>query len=406
MAVNTDKKEIEKIFSRGIAVEILPSPEAFFKLLSSGKKIRIYIGADPTSDSLHLSHAKNYMFLEELRKLGHEVIVLFGDFTARIGDPSGRKDSRPQLTEAQINKNMKGWLRQIKPLMNFGTWTNPPRILTNSKWLSKLSFGEIISLASNFTVQQMLERDMFEKRINENTPIHLHEFLYPLMQGYDSVAMDVDAELCGTDQIFNALAGRTLVKRLKNKEKFVIALNLMENPKTGELMSKSRGTGVFLSSSPNEMYGAIMAQPDEMTEVMYINNTRLPLEEKATILALGPREAKARVAFEIVKIFHGEKSAQNAASAFDKQFKNKEVPDDIEEVVIDEVPEKITKLVHITGLTISASAAQQLLKQGGIRINQKKVENETPELKSGDILQVGPRKFKKIIIRGTLKKKE
>ena len=404
MKVITDKQQIEKIFNRGVAVEILPSSEALLKVLSSGKKLRIYIGADPTSDSLHLSHAKNYMFLEELRKLGHEVIVLFGDFTARIGDPSGRKDSRPQLTEAQINKNMKGWLRQIKPLMNFGTWSNPPHILTNSRWLSKLSFGEIISLASNFTVQQMLERDMFEKRLNENMPIHLHEFLYPLMQGYDSVAMDVDVELCGTDQIFNALAGRTLMKRLKNKEKFVIALNLMENPKTGELMSKSRGTGVFLSSSPNEMYGAIMAQPDEMTEVMYINNTRLPLEEKASVLALGPREAKARVAFEIVKIFHGEKAARNAADGFDKQFKNKEIPDDIEEVVIDEAPEKITKLIHITGLTPSASAAQQLLKQGGIRINQKKVEIESVEIKSGDILQVGPRKFRKIIIRGKLKK--
>lgn len=404
MKVITDKQQIEKIFNRGVAVEILPSSEALLKVLSSGKKLRIYIGADPTSDSLHLSHAKNYMFLEELRQLGHEVIVLFGDFTARIGDPSGRKDSRPQLTEAQINKNMKGWLRQIKPLMNFGTWSNPPRILTNSRWLSKLSFGEIISLASNFTVQQMLERDMFEKRLNENMPIHLHEFLYPLMQGYDSVAMDVDVELCGTDQIFNALAGRTLMKRLKNKEKFVIALNLMENPKTGELMSKSRGTGVFLSSSPNEMYGAIMAQPDEMTEVMYINNTRLPLEEKASVLALGPREAKARVAFEIVKIFHGEKAARNAADGFDKQFKNKEIPDDIEEVVIDEAPEKITKLIHITGLTPSASAAQQLLKQGGIRINQKKVEIESVEIKSGDILQVGPRKFRKIIIRGKLKK--
>ena len=404
MKVITDKQQIEKIFNRGVAVEILPSSEALLKVLSSGKKLRIYIGADPTSDSLHLSHAKNYMFLEELRKLGHEVIVLFGDFTARIGDPSGRKDSRPQLTEAQINKNMKGWLRQIKPLMNFGTWSNPPHILTNSRWLSKLSFGEIISLASNFTVQQMLERDMFEKRLNENMPIHLHEFLYPLMQGYDSVAMDVDVELCGTDQIFNALAGRTLMKRLKNKEKFVIALNLMENPKTGELMSKSRGTGVFLSSSPNEMYGAIMAQPDEMTEVMYINNTRLPLEERASVLALGPREAKARVAFEIVKIFHGEKAARNAADGFDKQFKNKEIPDDIEEVVIDEAPEKITKLIHITGLTPSASAAQQLLKQGGIRINQKKVEIESVEIKSGDILQVGPRKFRKIIIRGKLKK--
>ncbi len=405
MAVSTDKKQIEKIFNRGIVTEILPSKEAFLNLLLSGKKLRIYIGADPTSNSLHLSHAKNYMFLEELRKLGHEVIVLFGDFTAQIGDPSGRKDARPQLTRAEVKKNVKDWVKQIKPLMSFGAWSNPPRILLNSTWLEKLSFVDVVSLASNFTVQQMLERDMFDKRLQQNVPIHLHEFLYPLMQGYDSVAMDVDVELCGTDQTFNALAGRTLLKRMKNKEKFVIALNLMENPKTGELMSKSRGTGVFLSSSANEMYGAIMSQPDEMTEVFFINNTRIPLEEKNAIMALGPRNAKARVALEIVKIFHGEWTAQKAADNFDKQFKNKELPEEIEEITIDEAPEKISSLIHISGLTPSTSTAQQLLKQGGIRINQKKVETENQKVESGDILQVGPRKFKRIIIRGVIRKK-
>lgn len=397
MTVITDRARIEKLFNRGIVSEILPSKEALYALLMSGKRLRIYIGADPTSDSLHLSHAKNYMFLEELRQLGHEVIVLFGDFTARIGDPSGRKDARPQLSKKQVRANVRGWMRQIRPLMGFGSWKNRPRILHNGSWLEKLSMQDVVSLASNFTVQQMLERDMFEKRMAENTPIHLHEFLYPLMQGYDSVAMDVDVELCGTDQIFNALAGRTLLKRLKNKEKCVIALNLMENPKTGELMSKSKGTGVFLSGSSEDMYGAVMAQPDEMIEVLYINNTRLPLEEKDTILALGPRAAKARVALEITKVFHGEAAATKAADTFDKRFKNKELPDDIEEVHVDEHTD-LAKILVAAGLSESMSAARRVIEQGGVRINQQKATAAT-KLTSGDIVQVGKMKVKKVFFK-------
>src|SRR3989344_8531566 len=250
MKVVTDKQRIDTIFNRGIVVEVLPSKEEFFKRLLSGERLIIYIGADPTSNALHLSHAKNYMFLEELRQLGHETIILFGDFTAQIGDPTNRNEARPELTEKKIKENVAGWISQIKPLMDFDDKKNPPRILYNSTWLAKLSLKNAIALAHQFTVQQMLERDMFEKRWKGNIPIYLHEFLYPVMQGYDSVAMDVDVELCGTDQTFNALAGRTLLRRLKNKEKFVITVNLMENPKTKTLMSKSNKTGVFLSASP------------------------------------------------------------------------------------------------------------------------------------------------------------
>src|SRR3989344_3697024 len=260
------------------------------------------------------------MFLEEFRKLGHEVIVLVGDFTAQIGDPADKTAARVQLSEAEVKKNFKSWISQIKPLMNFKDRHNPPKIKYNSEWLSKMSWKDELLLASNLTVQRMLERDMFQKRIKNDNPIYLHEFQYPLMQGYDSVAMDVDVELCGTDQIFNALVGRTLLKKLKNKNKFVVAVNLMENPKTGELMSKSRGTGVFLSSSPNEMFGAIMAQPDEMTEVLLVNVTRIPLVEKEKILGLGPRNAKMYVARDIVKRFYGEKSADKAKQEWEGVF--------------------------------------------------------------------------------------
>ncbi|HTY39710.1 MAG TPA: tyrosine--tRNA ligase [Candidatus Paceibacterota bacterium] len=397
MTVNTDRKRIEEILNRGVVSEILPSREEFVKVLCSGKKLRIYIGADPTSESLHLSHAKNYLLLEELRQLGHEVIVLVGDFTAQIGDPSGRSATRNQMTEAEVKKNVKSWLSQIKPLMNFKDKKNPPRFLYNSQWLKKLSFKDIISLASNFTVQQMIERDMFEKRLEENVPIHLHEFLYPLMQGYDSVAMDVDVELCGTDQIFNALAGRTLLKRLKNKDKFVVAVNLMANPKTGEMMSKSRGTGVFLSSPPDDMFGAIMAQPDEMIEVLYVNCTRLPLSEKDSFLAQGPREAKAKVAFDIVKRFYGEAAAKKAEERFVKTFSKKELPEDLPQIQSSSGT-TATILMVGSGVIKSNGEAWRLAQQGGFEIDGKVVKDAKKKItvSDGQVVRIGKKSFFRI----------
>lgn len=398
MRTITDKKLIEKIFNRGIVVHVIPSKKELFKRLLSGERLRIYIGADPTSDTLHLSHAKNYMFLEELRKLGHEVIVLFGDFTAMIGDPEGRSNVRPQLSEREIKKNVAAWTSQIKPLMDFNDKKNPPRILFNSAWLSKMSWKDELKLAANFTAQQMLERDMFQKRARNNLPIYLHELQYPLMQGYDSVAMNVDVELCGTDQIFNALVGRTLLKRIKNKEKFIIAVNLMENPKTGEIMSKSKGTGVFLSSPPNEMFGAIMAQPDEMTEVFFINNTRIPLEEKDSIMALGPKQAKARVAFEIVKTFYGEEKAKEAEQVFVKTFFQKEIPENIPELKVKE-NEILLEVVMRSGVPKSKSDARRLIAQNAVRLNRKTLTDpdEILVFKSGDVLKIGKRNFFKLI---------
>lgn len=398
MKTITDKKRINEILDRGVIVQILPSKEALIERLISGGRLKIYIGADPTSSALHLSHAKNYMFLEELRQLGHEVIVLFGDFTARIGDPSGRTEARKQLTEKEIKENVKGWLKQIKPLLNFGDKKNPPRVLYNSKWLSKLSLKDVISLASNFTAQQILERDMFEKRMKNQLPIHLHEFLYPLMQGYDSVAMNVDAELCGTDQIFNALAGRTLVRRLKNKDKFVIVVNLMENPKTGELMSKSGGTGVFLSSSANEMYGAILAQPDEMTKALFVNCTRVPLAEIDSILEGAPKKAKMRAAFEIVKKIYGEAAAKKAENNFEKLFVKKELVGEIPKLELKAKKMTVIDLVISSSVAKSKSDARRLVQQGAVEINgeTKKDVYEKIELNGGETLKIGKKNFFRI----------
>ncbi len=379
-------------------MQILPTKDEFIKLLSSGKKLKIYIGFDPTSNALHLSHAKNFILLEEFRKLGHEVIVLFGDFTAQIGDPTGRNDARPQLTEEDVKKNVKDWIAQVKPLMDFDDKKNPPRILFNSAWLSKLSLKDLIPIASQFTVQQMIERDMFEKRWKNDIPIYFHEFLYPLMQGYDSVAMDIDVELCGTDQIFNALAGRTLVKRLKNKEKCVVAVNLMANPKTGELMSKSRGNGVFLSSPPNEMFGAVMAQPDEMIKVLFINITRIPLKEIEEILDEEPKEAKMRVAFEVVKRFYGEKKAESAKNEWARVFSKKENPDNAPELKIGKKSILLIDLLIESGVK-SKSEARRLIAQNAVSINNevKKNPDEKISIRGEEVLKVGKKKFFKLI---------
>ena len=375
------KGEIEASFVRGATGPVVEEV-----------KLSIYIGVDRTSDSLHLSHAKNYMFLEELRQLGHEVIVLVGDFTARIGDPTDNTSSRVRLSKEQVEINTKSWLRQIKPLMDFETEENPPRILYNSEWLSKMTWEDEIELAANVTVQQLLERDMFKKRLENNMPIYSHEFQYPLMQGYDSVAMDVDVELCGRDQIFNALMGRTLMKRLKNKDKFVVAVNLMENPKTGELMSKSRGTGVFLSSSAVEMFGAIMAQPDEMIEVLFINVTRIPLTEKDKIMKMGPREAKIFVAQDIVKRFYGEAEAQKAREEWENVFSKGELPESMPEYEAGNIIDVIVG----SGLAESKTEAKRLIDQNAVQVNNEVVKDWGYEVKSGDIIKVGPRKFLKI----------
>ncbi len=388
-----DKTKIDTVFNRGVVKEILPSKEGLFNKLYAGDRLRIYIGADPTSKSLHLSHAKNYMFLEELRQLGHEVIILVGDFTAQIGDPTGENTARKQLTKREVQKNVKEWLIQIKPLINFDDKSNPPQVLYNSQWLARLNLEKIVSLSANFTVQQMIVRDMFQKRLEKDEPIYLHEFLYPLMQGYDSVAMEVDAELCGTDQIFNALAGRTLLKRLKNKDKFVIAVNLMENPKTKELMSKSKSRGVFLSSPPNEMFGAIMAQPDEMIETLFINVTRIPLSEKDKITALGPRKAKMLIAQDIVRRFYGETKAKKAQDEFEKVFSEGKNPEEIKEV---ENKENITQTIVASGAVTSNSEAKRLIDQKAVKVNDQVVNDWGYKLKKGDIVKIGPRKFIKI----------
>ena len=394
------QKLVEEILNRGVIKEILPTKDEFKTRLLSEDKLRFYIGADPTSTALHLSHAKNYMLLEEFRKLGHKVFVLIGDFTARIGDPSEKTATRKQLTREEVIVNVESWVKQIKPLMDFEAKDNPPEIVYNNDWLSKLTMEDVVNLASNVTVQRMLERDMFQKRMAEEKPIYLHEFMYPLMQGYDSVALDVDVELCGTDQIFNALMGRTLIKKFKNKDKFVVAVNLMENPLTGELMSKSRGTGIFLNFSPEDMYGGIMSQPDEMIKVFLVNNTRFPLDEIEKIISeMNPRDAKMKTAYEITKIFHGEEGANLAQETFIKKVQKKEAPEDVEVISFNKPQESLFNILKTCLKDKSNSDIKRLLEQGAVRL-ENRVCSELEEIieltEDGSNLNVGKRLWLKI----------
>ncbi|HEY4502555.1 MAG TPA: tyrosine--tRNA ligase [Candidatus Paceibacterota bacterium] len=398
MKIVTDKFKIDSILDRGVITNILPSKEGFREKLLKGDRIRMYIGVDPTSTALHLSHAKNYLLLEEFRQLGHEVIVLIGDFTARIGDPSERSDARKQLSKDEVKNNVDSWLNQIKPLMNFDDAENPPRVCYNNEWLAPLKFEEVINLAAHFTVQQMLERDMFEKRINSGNPIHLHEFLYPLMQGYDSVAMEVDAELCGVDQTFNALAGRTLLRKIKNRDKYVVIVNLLENPVTKEVMSKSKGTGVFLDTTPVDMYGGIMAQPDEMIEPLLINLTRLSFKEIDETKKLHPRDAKMRVAREIIEMYHGKESAREAEKQFIKTFQQKGIPQDIVEAFVKD-GELLVNVLLSRNIVSSKAEFRRLVSEKAVTYldNGEAVEDSLTKVQNAT-LKIGKRRFIKITL--------
>lgn len=395
-----DEKRIDEILNRGVIAEILPTKKEFKKKLMSGKKLRFYIGADPTAKALHLGHAQNLIVLEEFRKLGHEVIFLIGDFTALIGDPD-KSSTRVRQVYEEIEENFKSWIDQTKNILTFDDKENPVQVKYNSKWLGELNFAEVIDLASNFTVQQILERDMFEKRITGGKPIYLHEFMYPLMQGYDSVAMDVDVELCGTDQIFNALAGRTLLKKLKAKDKFVVANNLIQDEKTGELMSKSSGTGIFLDLTFKNLFGAVMAQSDGMIRPLLLGCTKISTEEIGELMNLkNPRDAKMRLALEIVKIFHGEKKAKKAQEYFVNTFSKKEIPDDIGEFKA-KIGEKLVEFLVKIKFANSNGDARRKIEQGGVKIDGEKIIDWNLILSDKydkKVIQVGKKNFGKIVL--------
>lgn len=396
------EKLLEEALTRSIDT-IYPSKDELKKALLAGKKFRIYMGIDPTADYAHLGHSTNYIILKRLHELGHKIIVLIGDFTAMIGDPSDKSAARIGLTREQVNENLKTFKEQIGKILNFDDSENPIEFRFNSDWLSKLNFEDLIALASNFTVQQMIERDIFERRLKEKKPLYVHEFFYPLMQGYDSVALEADLEIGGTDQTFNMLAGRTLVKVLQHREKFVMTTTLLVNPATGEkLMSKSLGTGIGLNESAKDMYGKTMALPDEAIIQCFIDCTFLPVEEIRELEqklkeGVNPRDLKARLAYEITKIYHGETEARKAGEAFDAQFRDNKIPEDIEEMELSGNFDPALLLVNL-GAASSNSEARRLVEQGGLKIDGARIEDlKAPiSIGSGMIIQVGKRRWWKI----------
>jgi tyrosyl-tRNA synthetase len=401
-----DEKIIDEILSRSIT-EILPSKKALKKELMSGRQMKLYIGADATGPALHIGHATNYMILEKIRKLGHKIILLIGDFTARIGDPTDKTAARIQLTRKEVLQNTSTWIQQLSPILSFDDKYNPVEIVYNHDWLSKMNFEDVIDLASNFTVQRMLERDMFEKRLKEEKPIYVHEFFYPLMQGYDSVHLDVDVEICGNDQKFNALCGRTLLQRYKNKEKFIIITTLLENPITKEkMMSKSLGTGVFLDMNNIDIYGKIMAQPDENIHQLFVDCTYESLEnidkmqKELKLNLVNPKDLKMRLAFEITKIYQGEELAKKAEEYFINTFQNKDIPTDIPEFTTTKQSLFLTDLLLETGLVESKSEAKRIIEQNGVKIDGD-IINSNQELtikQEGFVLQKGKRNFVRVIL--------
>lgn len=402
MKIITDEKKIEEVLTRSVDT-LYPSKAEFKKLLTSGKQLRIYMGIDPTATYAHLGHATNYIILKRLHALGHKIIVLIGDFTAMIGDPSDKSSLRKRLTKEEVQENLKHFKAQIGKILDFNDKNNPIEIRFNADWLAKLTFADAVDLAANFTVQRMLERDNFAKRLAEKKPLYVHEFFYPLMQGYDSVALNADIEIGGTDQTFNMLAGRTLVKQYQKREKLVMTTTLLENPVTGEkLMSKSLGTGIALNEAPKDMYGKTMALPDEAIIQVFIDCTYLEMSEirqleKSLKAGANPRDIKARLAFELVKMYYDAATAEKAQAEFEQIFKHKEKPTDIPVIKIAATTE-IIDLIMQTKTAESKSQARRLVEQGGVKLNDKKIiDAQTKiQLKSGDILQVGKRKFVKI----------
>lgn len=387
------------------AVEsIVPSKEAFEKALTSGRRLKIYFGIDATGPDLHLGHAVGLRFLRDIQKLGHEAIVLIGDFTARIGDPTGRDAARRPLGEKEIGRNIRTYRRQIAHFLSFAPKPNPVRLVRNSQWLSRLRLSDVIRLASSVTIQQLLERDMFQRRLRERRPIGLHEFLYPLLQGYDSVALGVDAEVGGSDQLFNMMVGRKLLEAEAGKSKFVIALKLVENPETGEKMSKSAGTYVPLTAPANDLFGRIMAIPDAMVWTLFELVTDVPQEEIGLLRAgategRGMRSAKVRLAGEIVSFIHGPHAATRAAVAFERIFVEKRPPLEIETMTIPAgTAVSLPALLVKTRAARSNSDAVRLIRGGGVSIDGVRVGDwRKPVTFTNDaVIRIGKKKFLKI----------
>ena len=395
-----DSLKIQELLFRNID-QIIPSKEFFLSKIEKKEKIRIYLGIDPTGPILHIGHLASLKKMKHFQEAGLEVIILMGGMTGRIGDPTGKSKTRNQLTKEDIETNISQIKKQIEKVIKFDG-ENPARIMDNYDWLSKLNFEEIISLSSNVTHEQMIERDMFQERLKNHEPIYMHEFMYPLMQGFDSVALDTDAELGGTDQLFNMMMGRTLLKKLKNKEKFVLTVPLLTDSQ-GKKIGKSEGNVIpFGNDRPYETYAGMMTLGDDVIIKCFVALSDTDLEEISIIETdivknkANPMVYKKQLAFTLVKEIYGEAEANKCQEEFEKTVQNKEFSETQTVEVEIEGEMRILDFLRNNLKGFSGSEIKLIIEQNGLLINSEKVKNLNETIKKGDEVKFGKKNYFKI----------
>ena len=395
----TDIKAQLKIIKRG-ALELISEDELVAKIKSKGS-LRVKFGADPTAPDIHLGHTVILRKLRQFQDLGHTVIFIIGDFTARIGDPSGRNAARPPLSPEQVRANAETYKQQVFKILDKAK----TEVVYNSEWLEKLSFSKVLELAGKYTVARMLERDDFSKRYAENKPISIHEFLYPLMQGYDSVAIKADIELGGNDQKFNLLVGRELQREYGQEPQCILTMPILEGLDGVRKMSKSYGNYIGVDDSPDEMFGKVMSISDELMWRYYILLTDVPEEEISRMKAdaesgkVNPMTFKKELASNIINEYWGAEQAAAAASRFEQVFSKRNIPDDIKTVSFSDIKEnRIDKVLLQFGLVTSGSDAKRLLKQNAVTVNGDAVNDMLFSFSEGNeyVIKAGKRRFLKI----------
>ncbi|HPZ81553.1 MAG TPA: tyrosine--tRNA ligase [Candidatus Atribacteria bacterium] len=408
------KERLDKdlaLIERGVE-EIIGIEDLKRKLLrfyQTGKPLVVKEGFDPSAPDIHLGHTVTLRKLRQFQDLGHQVVFLIGDFTGRIGDPSGRSETRRQLTEEEVKQNAQTYAQQVSKILDL----QKTIIEFNSKWLSKLTLADLIEITSRITVARMLEREDFAKRLKTGKPVGLHEFLYPVMQAYDSVALQADVELGGRDQRFNLLVGRDLQRELGQEPQVVITMPLLEGTDGVEKMSKSLGNYIGIDEPPFTMFGKVMSIPDSLIEKYFLLVTDVSVEEIQKMKTeyekgeLHPRDWKKRLAFEIVRMYHGEKEAILSQEDFERAFTRKEMPEEAHEIVIPssllrEGKIWILRLLQETGVSSSNAELRRLIEQGGVYFNGERISNVNTDLpiQDGDYLKVGKKDFFRIKLEG------
>lgn len=389
ISLMSENEKINTTLTRGVDT-VLPSKDKLAEMMAK-KKITLYQGFDPSMPNLHLGNLVGLMKLRQFQKLGHKVIFLVGDFTGMIGDPTDKSATRKKLTRDEVVNNSKEWKKQAGKVLDFDG-DNPALMKFNSEWLDKVSFQDLIEIASNFTVQQLIERDMFQDRIKTGKPIHLHEFLYPVAQGYDCVQLNVDLEIGGSDQVFNMLAGRNLMKALKGKEKYVLTTKLVVDSQ-GDKVGKTTGNALFLNSKSEDFFGGIMSFSDNLIVAGFEMLTEVGLEGIEQKVKSDPMGEKKRLAFEVTKLLWGAGDAKKAQVHFEKTFQKKEpIYKPIKSVKPNTTLAKAIPI--ITGS--SNSESKRKISQGAVDVNEKSITDPTYRVRVGDNIKVGTQVFNKI----------